>query len=84
MVEKTERMQEEKMRNGSDVHKPGGVGRTAEGWRAFFARESVTEGGGSSSSEAGDATNCRVCSADGELKEKRAGRTLCRVCLTPW
>ena len=84
MVRETEKAQEEKMRTGSDVHKPGGVGRTAEGWRAFFAHGGVKEGGSSSSPEAGDATKCSVCSAEGELKEKRAGRTLCRVCLTPW
>ena len=84
MIRETEYVQEERMKSGTDTHKPGGVGRTAEGWRAFFARGSVTEGGSSSSPGTGDAKNCRVCRADGELKEKRAGRILCRVCLTPW
>ena len=83
MVRETECVQDEKMKKGTDTRGPGGVGRTAEGWRAFFARGSVTEGGSSSSSGSGNEKNCRVCRAGGELREKRAGRLLCRSCLTP-
>ena len=83
MVRETECVQEEKMKSGTDIRGPGGVGRTAEGWRVFFARGSATEGGTSSSPGMGNKKNCRVCHADGELKEKKAGRMLCRACLTP-
>ena len=84
MARETGRVQEERTKSGTSIRRPGGVGRTTEGWRAFFARGSVTVGGSSSSSENFEGKNCRVCRAGAGLNEKRAGQTICRVCFTPW